>query len=68
VKVLADMPEAARPKIRVIDTAGAWFKGEIARQLAASADTFSVCQVNLPVQVTPGAPTPAAPAAPPAKP
>ena len=40
----------------------------IARQLAASADTFSVCQVNLPVQVTPGAPTPAAPAAPPAKP
>ncbi len=51
VKVLADMPEASRPKIRVIDPAGAWFKAEIARELAASSATFSVCQVALPVEV-----------------
>lgn len=66
VKVLADMPEATRPKIRVIDTAGPWFKAEVARELAASSENFSVCQVPLPVQVTSGAAAPTATAPKPA--
>src|SRR5215469_4365420 len=32
VKILADFPEATRPKVRVIDPAGAWAKAEIARE------------------------------------
>ena len=31
VRLLADLPEADRPKVRVIDPQGAWFKAEIAR-------------------------------------
>jgi peptidylprolyl isomerase len=51
VKVLADLPEASRPKIRVIDPAGAWFKAEIARLRAKHGSDFSVCQIELPVEV-----------------
>jgi len=51
VRVLTDMPEASRPKIRVINPAGAWFKAEIARARAAGGANFSVCDVNIPVEV-----------------
>jgi peptidylprolyl isomerase len=51
VRVLADLPEASRPKIRVIDPAGPWFKAEIARVRAARGADFSACDVNIPVEV-----------------
>jgi peptidylprolyl isomerase len=51
VRVLADLPEAERPNIRVIDPAGAWFKGEVARAQARGGDNFSACDVNIPVEV-----------------
>jgi hypothetical protein len=33
VRVLADIPAAERPTVRVIDPAGPWFKAEIAKRL-----------------------------------
>jgi peptidylprolyl isomerase len=51
VKVVADLPEASRPKVRVVDAGSAWAKAYIARQQAALAPDFTVCSVNLPVEV-----------------
>jgi peptidylprolyl isomerase len=51
VKVLADLPEATRPKVRVIDIQGAWFKGELDRERAAAGTDFSVCMAKMPVDV-----------------
>lgn len=51
VKVLADMPEATRPKVRVIDGASAWFKGALDRERAAAGADFSICLVNMPAEV-----------------
>jgi peptidylprolyl isomerase len=52
VKVVADMPEAARPKVRVVDAASPWAKAAIQRAMATSTPLdFSVCDVKLPVEV-----------------
>lgn len=51
VRLLSDLPENERPKIRVIDPAGPWFKAEIARARAAQGSNFSACDVNIPVEV-----------------
>jgi peptidylprolyl isomerase len=52
VKVVADMPEASRPKVRVVDGSSAWAKAEILRAQAKSNPVdFSVCDVKLPVEV-----------------
>jgi len=51
VKVLADMPDATRPKVRVIDPASAWAKAEAAREQASEGPDFTVCDVALPAQV-----------------
>ena len=51
VRVLADLPEKDRPKVRVIDPKGAWFKAEIARVRNAKGAEFSACDVNIPVEV-----------------
>jgi len=51
VRLLSDLPENERPKIRVIDPAGPWFKAEIARARAAQGTNFSACDVNIPVEV-----------------
>ncbi|MBO9708133.1 MAG: peptidylprolyl isomerase [Caulobacter sp.] len=51
VRLLADIPAAERPTVRAIDPAGAWFKGEIARVRAARGADFSVCDLELPVQI-----------------
>ena len=52
VKVVADMPEASRPKVRVVDGASAWARAEIQRAEAGSNPVdFSVCDVKLPVEV-----------------
>lgn len=51
VKVLADMPEAGRPKIRVVDTKSPWFKAEVERLRTAKGVSFSACDVDIPVEV-----------------
>jgi peptidylprolyl isomerase len=51
VKLLADLPEAERPKIRVIDAASAWFKADIERQRAKAGSDFNLCRAELPVEV-----------------
>ncbi|WP_334162816.1 peptidylprolyl isomerase [Phenylobacterium sp.] len=51
VRVLADLPEASRPKVRVIDPQGAWFKAEIARVRALKGADFTACDVTIPVEV-----------------
>jgi peptidylprolyl isomerase len=51
VKVLADLPEASRPKVRVIDPASAWMKAEAAREQADAGPDYTVCDLHLPVRV-----------------
>jgi len=52
VKVLADLPEATRPKVRIVDAGSAWAKNEILRAMGASDPLdFSECDVKLPVEV-----------------
>jgi peptidylprolyl isomerase len=52
VRLLADLPPAERPTIRVIDPAGPWFKAELARaQAQAGAAGLSACDVNIPSEV-----------------
>jgi len=51
VRLLADLPDKDRPKVRVIDPKGLWFKAEIARALAAKGADFSACDVEVPVEV-----------------
>ncbi len=51
VHVLADLPEASRPKVRVIDPKGPWFKAEIDRVRAAKGADFTACDVDIPVEV-----------------
>jgi peptidylprolyl isomerase len=58
VRVLADIPEAERPKVRVIDTRGAGFKRLVENARKARGADFSVCDVDLPVQVTDPTPPP----------
>jgi peptidylprolyl isomerase len=52
VKVVADMPEATRPKVRVVDPSSPWARAAIQRAMAASDPLdFTVCNVKLPVEV-----------------
>jgi len=51
VRLLADLPEKDRPKVRVIDPKGPWFKAEIARARAAKGADFSACDIQIPVEV-----------------
>jgi peptidylprolyl isomerase len=51
VRLLADIPEAERPKIKVIDPKGAWFQGQIAAVRKARGADFSVCDLEVPVEV-----------------
>ena len=51
VRLLADIPPAERPTVRVVDPASAWFKGEIARKRAARGADFSVCDLDLAVDI-----------------
>jgi peptidylprolyl isomerase len=48
VQVLADMPAASRPKVRVIDTQGAYFAAVLAQLRAARGDDATVCDVDVP--------------------
>ncbi len=51
VRLLSDIPAAERPSVRVVDTASAWFKAEVARKRAARGADFSVCDVDLAVDI-----------------
>jgi peptidylprolyl isomerase len=52
VRVLADLPAASRPKIRVIDTASPWFAGYLARFRVEHGPAFTICDLELPSDVT----------------
>jgi peptidylprolyl isomerase len=47
VQVLADMPEAGRPKVRILDPRGAWFKVLADRARKQKVIEFGVCDVDL---------------------
>lgn len=51
VRLLADLPAAERPKIRVIDPDGPWFKAEVARVKAQDGAGYSACDVDIPAEV-----------------
>ena len=51
VRLLSDIPAAERPTVRVVDTGSAWFKAEVARKRAARGADFSVCDVDLAVDI-----------------
>ncbi len=51
VRLLADMPAADRPKIRVIDPAGPWFKAAAARLGADKVVGASICDLDTPSEV-----------------
>ncbi|MDP3174513.1 MAG: peptidylprolyl isomerase, partial [Phenylobacterium sp.] len=52
VRVMADIPEAERPKVRVIDPASAWFKAEIAWVRHSKGADFTACDIEIPAEVT----------------
>ena len=51
VRVLADIPTGERPSVRVIDTAGPWFRAQVERLRVAKVVDFSMCDLDLPSQV-----------------
>ena len=51
VRMLNDIPEKDRPRIRVIDPKGPWFKAQIDRVRAAKSADFTACDVDIPVEV-----------------
>lgn len=51
VRVLADIPAAQRPSVRVIDPRGPWFTAMTARVRAEKLIGLSLCDLDLPSQV-----------------
>jgi peptidylprolyl isomerase len=51
VRILADIPAAERPKVRVVDTASPWFKAQISNAKTQAGANFSVCDINIPSEV-----------------
>ncbi|HEY2750585.1 peptidylprolyl isomerase [Phenylobacterium sp.] len=51
VRLLADLPEKDRPKVRVIDPKGPWFKAQVEQVRASKGAAFSACNVDIPVEV-----------------
>jgi len=51
VKVLADLPPAQRPTIRIIDAHGPWLRAAADRVRAQKVVGFSVCDLELPVDI-----------------
>ena len=48
---MADFPEAERPKVRVIDPRGPWFRQMAAKVMAAKVVGASICDFDLPSEV-----------------
>lgn len=53
VRVASDLPEAERPGVAVINTASPTFQTLVERARQARGADFSICDIDLPVQVTP---------------
>jgi peptidylprolyl isomerase len=51
VRVLADIPPAERPTVRVIDPAGPWFRAMVERVRVQKIIDFSICDLDVPSQV-----------------
>ena len=51
VRILADMPAAERPSVRVIDPNSAWFKAEIANVRGRLGADFTACDIRIPSEV-----------------
>ncbi|MGI9168658.1 MAG: peptidylprolyl isomerase [Caulobacteraceae bacterium] len=51
VRILADIPAAERPTVRVIDPAGPWFQAMAARVKAQKVIDYSICDLDFPAQV-----------------
>ena len=55
VRVLADLPPAERPTVRVLDTRSPRFNALVEQARAAKGADFSPCDLDIPAQVTPPA-------------
>ena len=62
VRVLADMPASERPTVEIADTAGPGYQAAVERTRAQRGADFSVCDLEVPVRITPPAPPPPRPA------
>ncbi len=51
MRLASDLPEKDRPKVVVLDTRSAWFKGFLDREKASKGADFSVCDVAIPAKV-----------------
>ncbi|ADG11070.1 peptidylprolyl isomerase [Caulobacter segnis] len=51
VRLLSDIPENERPKVRLIDPKGPWLAAETQRLRALKGADFSVCDIDLPAEV-----------------
>jgi len=51
VQMLADMPAAERPTVRIMDTAGPAFAKLVREVRARRGADFSICDIDLPVQI-----------------
>ena len=51
VRLLADVPAAERPSVRVIDPAGPWFTAMVQRVKTEKVVDFSVCDLDVPAEV-----------------
>jgi len=51
VQLLADMPAATRPQIRVIDTAGPYFAKQVAAAKASAGEGFNPCDLEIAAEV-----------------
>jgi len=51
VRLLADLPAAERPQVKVIDPNGPWFKAELARVGPRSGAKYQACDVKIPAEV-----------------
>ena len=51
VRVAADLPEAERPKARIVDTRSTWFKARANEVFVDRGIVFTPCAVDLPVEL-----------------
>ena len=52
VRVVADMAEASKPRVKVLDTASPRFRALVEQTRQARGADFSVCDIELPVEVS----------------
>lgn len=54
VRLAADLPQAERPSVQMLNTTSATFRDLVDQARQAKGADFSVCDIEAPVQVTPG--------------